>query len=79
MSGCIQCGDCCREVCFPIEPVSLDWALLHGLSAVVEQGQLMVCAPIPCQLFDAATNGCKDYEHRPLTCKVYLCDEAKGP
>lgn len=78
MSGCKSCGDCCREVVFPIAPASIDWAQLHGLDLVFEAGELHASAPIACRLFDPEAHRCSDYEHRPLTCKVYLCDEAKA-
>lgn len=77
MSGCERCGDCCREVCWPISELSADWALLHGLDLIIDQGTLMACARIPCRKFDPLSKRCVDYSRRPLTCRLYLCDRAK--
>ena len=75
---CLACGDCCREVAFPIEPTlgNAIWAGLHGGKLGLEGGKWHVFFPLACR--ELGEDGhCSIYATRPDTCRVYLCADAQ--
>jgi Fe-S-cluster containining protein len=57
---CKQCGDCCREETVPARIAAYKKAKIE-----------FTLVNVNCGKFDPTTGKCKDYEHRPQTCKLF--------
>jgi Fe-S-cluster containining protein len=79
MKDCLQCGECCKWVKFPlVGKMDLDWALTRGLD-VPEDDPIEV--PIegiryatfykPCQYL--VDNKCSIEDRKPQACRNYYC------
>ncbi len=77
---CQERKDCCTTVRWRIgerdfrDGMFREWWLLHeGARIYEEDGVFWIQWPMRCRNVSEDGLRCEDYEHRPATCRLYVC------
>ncbi len=84
-TDCPERIDCCTTVRWRIgerdfrDSMFREWWLLHeGARLYEEDGVFWIQWPMRCRNVSSDGLRCEDYDHRPATCRFYVCSRMAG-